>query len=76
MQSKVLKMVLRVIGIALVAVGGFNVAVELFRSWHLSESSHSAALSLMLPGRWLIVTFAGIVLWVVSSLFPRRSKHA
>jgi len=49
MKSKLLKIVLLIVGATLFMLGGFKVGVDVLRSVRASESSNSASFTLILP---------------------------
>ena len=75
MRLKGLKLVLRIVGASLLAVGGLVQAWELFGSLHTLSSDNSATLTMMVPMTWLYVAAVGFVLLVASFFVSRRCEH-
>ena len=75
MRLKWLKLVLRISGALLLAVGGCVQTLELFGTLHTLYSDNSATLTMMVPMTWLYVAAVGFVLFVASFFVPRRREH-
>ena len=76
MRLKWLKLVLRIGGALLLAVGGCVQGSEVFGSLHTGYSdNNSATLTMMVPMTWLYVAVVGFVLLVASFFVPKQREH-
>jgi hypothetical protein len=74
MNSRVLRIVLAVVGAALVALGLFHTAADILGSFHSAGFSTSAqSFTLMLRVHWVVAVLAGAFLCVLS-LFIGKKK--
>ena len=70
MQSRALRIVLRLIALLLLALGGFKTAADILDSFHSAGSSNAA--SFMVPLHWAVVALGGLLLFVLSFFIGRR----
>jgi heme/copper-type cytochrome/quinol oxidase subunit 2 len=75
MRLKWLKLVLRIGGALLLAVGGCVQGSEVFGALHTLSSDNSATLTMMMPMTWLYVAVVGFVLLIASFFVPKRREH-
>lgn len=72
MQSRALRIVLRVVGLLLLVIGGFITAADLLDSFHSAGSSNAASFTIMVRTHWAVVALVGVVLFVLSFFVGRR----
>ncbi len=73
MKSRALRIVVGMVGLVLLALGGFYTATDILSSFHSDGSSSSAqSFTLMIRTHWVVAAFGGALLCVLSFFIGRR----